>query len=357
MKKIQIGSQILTETSPAMIIAELSANHNGNIKNALASIRAAKRAGADAVKLQTYTADTLTVNCENPDFKIKQGMVWDGKYLYQLYSEASTPLEWHKELFAAAEAEGLICFSTPFDFETADFLENLNVPAFKIASFEITDIPLIRHIAKKKKPVIISTGIAETSDIDLAVHTCRKSGNEQIVLLKCTSAYPSPINEMNLIMIKDLAERFNVLSGLSDHTISPSVPATAVVLGAKIIEKHFTIDKSIGGHDISFSLDEKEFTQMVTCIREAEMAIGRIDYTLTEKQVKSKELCRSLYIVRDVREGEIISNTNVRSIRPGYGLHPKYLDSIMGKQFAASAPKGTRVTPGIIREFQISKKN
>ena len=248
---MQIGEFKINESSKVFIIAELSANHNGSLNTAIESIKAAKRAGADAIKFQTYTADTLTIDSDKPDFVIK-GTIWNGQTLHKLYQEAYTPWEWHPELFQAAAKEGLICFSSPFDNTSVDFLESLNTPAYKIASFEITDIPLIEYVASKGKPVIISTGIAETEDIELALDACRRMGNNDIALLKCTSSYPAPIEEANMIMVKDLAEKFNVISGLSDHTIGNIVPIVATCFGAKIIEKHFIIDRSIGGPDASF---------------------------------------------------------------------------------------------------------
>ena len=331
------------------IIAELSANHNGSLENALATVKAAKRAGADAIKLQTYTADTITLNCSLDDFKLKQGTIWDGKFLHELYLEAYTPWEWHRAIFDAAKDEGLICFSSPFDFSSVDFLETLNTPIYKIASFEITDIPLIKYVAQKGKPIIISTGIAEEEDIQLAVDTCRSAGNNQIALLKCTSSYPSPIEEANLIMINDIAKKFNVIAGLSDHTLGITAPVVATALGARIIEKHFIIDRSIGGPDATFSLNENEFTDMVKFVREAEKAIGVINYQLTSKQKKGREFSRSLYVSKDVKEGDVITPENIRSVRPGFGMHPKFYKQVLGKNFSKSAVKGTRLTFDIIK--------
>ena len=322
------------------IIAELSANHNGSLENALETIRAAKRAGADAIKLQTYTPDTITIDCAKDDFKIK-GTIWDGKKLYDLYKEAYTPWEWHKELFDVAKDEGLICFSSPFDKTAVDLLEDLEAPAYKIASFEITDIPLIEYVASKGKPVIISTGISGLEDIELALDACRRMGNEQIILLKCTSSYPAPIEEANLAMIPDLAKRFRVIAGLSDHTLGITVPVAATVLGARVIEKHFILDRSIGGPDASFSLDETEFTAMVKAVREAEVAVGKVDYTITEKMKKSREFSRSLYVVKDIKAGEILTEQNIRSIRPGFGLHPKHYKEMLGKRAKVDLERGT----------------
>jgi len=331
------------EFSKVFIIAELSANHNGSLETAKETIRAAKRAGADCIKLQTYTADTITINSSKDDFLIK-GTIWDGQNLYNLYQQAYTPWEWHKELFDVAKEEGLVCFSSPFDRTAVDFLETLDTPAYKIASFEITDIPLIEYVASKGKPVIISTGIAEIADIELALDACKRMGNTKIALLKCTSSYPAPIDEANMSMIKDLADRFGVIAGLSDHTMGATVPIVATVLGAKIIEKHFILDRSVGGPDASFSMNEVEFSEMVKSIREAESAIGVVDYTLTDKQLKGKEFSRSLYVVEDMKEGDIINEQNVKSIRPGFGLHPKFYSQILGKQIKADREKGTRLS-------------
>ena len=308
---MKIANFIIDQNSPVFIIAELSANHNGSIKTAIETVRAAKRAGADCIKLQTFTADTITLDSNKEDFKINQGTLWDGQYLYDLYKSTHLPWEWHKELMEVAKEEGLICFSSPFDPTSVEFLETLNVPAYKIASFEITDIPLIELVASKGKPVIISTGIAEEKDIELALDACKRMGNNNIALLKCTSSYPAPIDEANMCMVKDLANRFNVISGLSDHTLGATVPVVATVFGAKIIEKHFILDRSIGGADASFSMNESEFTEMVKAVREAESAIGIVDYSLTEKQKKGKDFCRSLYVVKDVKVGEILTEENV----------------------------------------------
>ena len=291
---MKIKNRIIGDNQPVFIIAELSANHNGSLENAIESIKAAKRAGADCIKLQTYTADTLTIDSSNDDFIVK-GTIWDKMKLYDLYKQAYTPWEWHQHLFNVANDEGLICFSSPFDAKSVDLLEDLNAPAYKIASFEITDIPLIEYVAKKGKPIILSTGIAKIDDIELAIKTCREAGNNNIALLKCTSSYPAPIIEANLAMINDFAERFDVIPGLSDHTIGSTVPIVATVLGAKIIEKHFIIDREIGGPDASFSMNEVEFTEMVKSIRDAEKSIGQIDYNLTEKQLKGRDFSRSLY--------------------------------------------------------------
>ena len=328
------------------IIAELSANHNGSLENALETIRAAKRTGANAIKLQTYTADTLTIDCDKNDFIIKSGSIWDGQSYYKLYESAYTPWEWHQALFEEAEKQGLICFSSPFDKTAVDFLENLNVPAYKIASFEITDIPLIEYVASKCKPVILSTGIATMDDIELALDACSRMGNKDIALLKCTSSYPAPIEEANMVMVKDFAERFGVIAGLSDHTMGATVPVVATCFGAKIIEKHFILDRSIGGPDASFSMNEQEFAEMVKAVREAEKAIGIVDYNLTDKQKKGRDFCRSLYVVKDIKAGEVITEEHVRSIRPGFGMHPKYYQTAVGKKAACALFRGDRLTLG-----------
>jgi pseudaminic acid synthase len=328
--------------SNVFIIAELSANHNGSLEVALETVRAAKRAGADCIKLQTYTADTITIDSKKNDFLIK-GTIWNGKNLYELYQEAYTPWEWHQAIFDEAENNGLVCFSSPFDKTAVDLLESLGTPAYKIASFEITDIPLIEYVASKGKPIIISTGIAEEVDIELALDACRRMGNHDIALLKCTSSYPAPIEEANLIMIKELAERYGLITGLSDHTMGSTAPLVATCFGAKIIEKHFILDHSIGGPDASFSMDEAEFTAMVNAVREAEKAIGVVDYTLTDKQAKGKDFSRSLYVVQDLKKGDLITQDNVKSIRPGFGLHPKHYTQILGKMSNQDLEKGTRM--------------
>lgn len=324
-----------------LVIAEMSANHNGSFKTAIETVKSAKRAGADAIKLQTYTADTITLDCDELEFMADPNSIWAGTRLYDLYQQAYTPWEWHKEIFRVAKEEGLLCFSTPFDHTSIDFLESLGNPIYKIASFEITDIPLIEYAARKMKPMVISTGIATEEDIRLALDTCRNVGNNDITLLKCTSAYPAPIEQANLCMIKDLAERYKVKSGLSDHTIGSLSAIVAVAQGATMIEKHFIIDRSIGGPDASFSMDEKEFAQMVKDIRMAEAAIGSVSYELTDKMKAGREFCRSLYVAEDMKAGEIITDQNVRSVRPGFGLHPKYLKEIVGKKVNRALKKGT----------------
>lgn len=330
------------------IIAELSANHNGSLETALETVRAAKRTGADAIKLQTYTADTISLDSRKPDFMIDHGTIWDGQNLHDLYQKAHTPWEWHKQLFEEAEKEGIYCFSSPFDFTAVDLLEKLGCPAYKVASAEITDIPLIEYIASKGKPVIMSTGMANDEDIELALQTARNAGNNQLALLKCTTSYPAPIEEANLVMVKDLAERYGVVSGLSDHTMGWVAPVVATCMGGRIIEKHFILNHSIGGPDASFSLDEKEFTELVTAVRDAEKATGKVDYSLTEKMKKSRDFSRSLYIVEDMKKGDTLTPENMKSIRPGYGLHPKHYYGLLGKVINADVEKGTRMSLDLV---------
>lgn len=322
------------------IIAELSANHGGSLEIAVETVRAAKRAGANAIKLQTYTADTITINSTQDYFKISQGTHWDGKFLYDLYKEAYLPWEWHKKLFETAKEEDLVCFSSPFDFTAVDFLETLDCPIYKIASFEITDIPLIAYVAQKGKPMIISTGIATVEDIELAIKTCKDAGNNDITILKCTSAYPAAAEDAHILTIPDIIKRFNVKSGLSDHTLGIEAPVVSVCVGGTVIEKHFILDKSIGGPDAHFSLDEKEFTEMVKSVRTAEKLLGHVDYELTAKKKKSREFSRSLFIVEDVRAGDVLTSGNVRSVRPGYGLHPRHYKEVLGKKFNTNLKKG-----------------
>ncbi len=339
---MKIGNFEIGSGKPSFIIAELSANHNGSLETAIETIRAVKRAGADAIKFQTYTADTITLNSRKPDFLI-QGTIWEGKYLHDLYQEAYTPWEWHKQLFDVAKEEGLICFSSPFDHSAVDFLEDLDVPAYKIASFEITDIPLIEYTASKGKPIIISTGIATREDVQLAVEACKKVGNEQIILLKCTSSYPAPIEEANMVMIPYFEKEFSVISGLSDHTMGSTVALVAICLGAKVIEKHFIIDRSIGGPDASFSMNEPEFKEMVQSIRDAEKAMGVVTFELSEKQLVSRAHSRSLYVSKDMKKGETVTDEHIRSVRPGFSLHPKYYSEILGKRTLKDFTLGDRI--------------
>lgn len=323
------------------IIAELSANHGHDINIAKETIKVAKESGADAIKIQTYTADTLTIDCDNEYFKLDSGTIWDGRTLYDLYSEAYTPWEWQRELMEYANDLGLIFFSTPFDKTAVDFLEELNVPVYKVASFEIMDIPLVEYMASKGKPMIMSTGVASLSDIEEAVNACKRMENDKIILLKCTSSYPAKIEDANLKTIPNMKETFGVEVGLSDHTLGITVPVVSIALGARVIEKHFILDKSIGGPDASFSLEPFEFKKMVDAVRDAEQALGKVDYTMDEKKKNSRLLGRSLFVVKDIKAGEKITEVNVRSIRPGYGLESKYHNDIIGKKAKEDIKKGT----------------
>lgn len=335
-----IGKHDLTKN--VFIIAELSANHNGSLQTALDTITAMKESGADAIKLQTYTPDTITLDCDTDMFTISQGTLWDKRKFYDLYAEAMTPWEWHEALFTHAKNLGMEAFSSPFDSTAVDFLENLDVPAYKIASFEITDIPLIEYTASKGKPIIISTGIAPLADIQEALDACHRVSNNQITLLKCTSAYPAALEEMNLLTIPDMIQRFGgVTVGLSDHTMSLAAPIAAVALGARVIEKHFILNRGMGGADSEFSLEPHEFRAMVDAVRDTEKLLGKVTYDLSAKSLKSREFSRSLFIAQDVKAGEIITVQNVRSVRPGFGMAPKHLKEILGKTFKTDCAKGT----------------
>ena len=327
---MKIGNFDLTKDG-VYIIAELSANHGGRIEIAKETIKAAKEIGANAIKLQTYTADTLTLDSDKEDFIIKGGTLWDDKKLYDLYKEAYLPWEWHEELFSYARKIGIDIFSSPFDKTAVDFLEQFNPSAYKIASFEITDYELIRYTASRGKPIIISTGIATIDEIQDAVDICKAEGNSDIILLKCTSAYPAALKDANLKTIPNLAETFSVIAGFSDHTLGTTAPVVATALGAKVIEKHFILDRSIGGADADFSLDKNEFSEMIKAVRDAEKLLGKVDYSMTEKKRKSRQFSRSLYVAEDIKKGEIFTEKNIRSVRPGYGMHPKYLKDILGK--------------------------
>lgn len=327
--------------SKAFVIAEMSANHNHQFDIAIETIKAAKKAGADAIKIQTYTADTITLDCDKPEFVADD--LWKGVKLYDLYKQAYTPWEWHEEIFKVAHEEGLICFSTPFDKTAVDLLESLDNPIYKIASFEITDIPLIKYIASKHKPIILSTGIAMEEDIQLAIDTIRGEGCNDITLLKCTSAYPAPIEDANLLTIPDMKQRFGVKVGLSDHTIGSVVPMAAVALGAEVVEKHFIVDRSIGGPDSAFSMEADEFRQMVENIRQVEKSLGCVNYPTDPTKIKGREFCRSLYVARPMKKGDIITEECVRSVRPGFGLHPKYLSEIIGRKINCDLEVGDRM--------------
>ncbi len=350
MKTFQIGKRKIGEGQPVFIIAELSANHRQNYDIAVETLEAAKKCGADAVKLQTYTPDTLTLDSDRDCFQIKNGSPWDGKTLYKLYQEAYTPWDWQPKLKRVAEDLNLICFSSPFDPSAVDFLEEMNVPAYKIASFEITDIPLIEYVAARGKPVILSTGIATREDIVEAIAACKRMGNDQIALLKCTSSYPTPLESVNLKTLSDMTQTFRTVTGLSDHTLGTSVPIAAVALGAKIIEKHLILDDSLGGPDAAFSLAPNAFQAMVTSVRETEAALGEVRYRPTEGAMKNRQFARSLFVVEDMKNGETFTASNLRSIRPSAGLHPKYSPQIIGRKSRVNISRGTPLRWDLIEE-------
>ncbi len=347
-KEIWIGNRKISEDSPTFIIAEMSGNHNMDFDRAVKIMEEAKKAGADAIKIQTYTADTITLDCDDPCFQITQGTLWDGTTLHKLYQTAYTPWEWQPKLQKIAEEMGLIFFSSPFDLTSVDFLEEMNVPAYKIASFEINDIPFIKKIAKLGKPIIISTGIAYQADIELALRTCREAGNEKVILLKCCSAYPTPYEDINLKTIPNIRETYDCITGLSDHTMGSIVSSTAVAFGAKVIEKHMTLKRSDGGPDAAFSMEPQEFKEMVDNIRIVEKAIGKVTYDLTEKQVREREHSRSLFVAKDMKKGDIFTPENLRSVRPANGLHTKYYEDILGKKVTKDVKLGTPMSFGLV---------
>lgn len=347
-KEIKLGQHTISAASPTFVVAEMSANHLMDYDRAVAILHAAKDAGADAVKIQTYTADTITLNCDNPCFQITQGTLWDGTTLYKLYQQAYTPWEWQPKLQEEADKLGLEFFSSPFDFTAVDFLEEMNVPAYKIASFEITDIPLIRKIARLHKPIIFATGIAHMADIELALRTCRDEGNEDVILLKCTSSYPAPYDSINLRTIPAMAQSFDCIAGLSDHSMGHAVADAAVALGAKMVEKHLTLSRADGGADAAFSMEPAEFATMVDDIRKIEQALGTVTYDLTEKQAREREHSRSLFIAQDMKAGDVFTPENLRSVRPGFGLHTKYYESILGKRITRDAKLGTPMSWALV---------
>ena len=340
-KAFTIGKKAVGEGAPAFIVAEISGNHNQDFPRAVEIIHAAKEAGADAIKLQTYTADTITIDCDAPCFQINEGTVWDGMTLHQLYREAYTPWEWQPRLMEEANKLGMECFSSPFDFSSVDFLEEMNVPAYKIASYEINDIPLIRKVARLHKPIIFATGIAYAEDIRLALEVCQEEGNEDIILLKCVSSYPTPYEEVNLRVIPTLAATYDCLTGISDHTMGTIVSAGSIPLGAKMIEKHLTLKRADGGPDSSFSMEPEEFAKLVQEVRILEKALGSSEYTLTETQKLEHGGSRSLFVVKDIRAGEALTPENIRSIRPGDGLHTKHYEEVLGKTAKIDLKKGT----------------
>ncbi len=349
MSSFEIAGRKIGPGYPAYIIAELSANHGQNLEEALRLVQAAAASGADAVKLQTYTADTLTLDSNRPEFQIGKGTLWEGRTLYELYQEAFTPWEWQPRLKAAATALGLHCFSSPFDPTSVDFLETMQVPAYKIASFELVDLPLIAKVARTGKPLIMSTGMASLAEIEDAVRTARSAGVAGLALLKCTSGYPAAPEEMNLRTIPHLANAFGVVVGLSDHTLDVAVPVAAVALGACIIEKHLTISRTVPGPDSAFSLEPAEFSQMVAQVRIAERALGKVNYTVSAKEAASRIFRRSLFAVRDIAVGELLTEENVRSIRPGHGLAPKHLGEVLGRSAAIAISKGTPLAWELVR--------
>lgn len=341
-KRIQIGGKWVGEGEKTYIVAEVSANHLQDYNRAEAIIRAAAEAGADAVKLQTYTPDTISLNCNNEYFiRVNQGTIWEGTSEYDLYQEAYTPWEWQPKLKAYAENLGLDCFSSPFDETAVDFMQEMDMPAYKVASFEINDIPLIRKIARVGKPVIIATGVAYLADIERAVTACKEEGNEQVILLKCTSAYPTPYEDMNIRVISHMAETFDCLTGLSDHSMGNAVAVAAVALGAKMVEKHLTLSRADGGPDAAFSMEPAEFARMVEEIRIVEKAVGKVTYELTDGQKHSREDMRSLFAVQDIRAGETFTAENVRSIRPAYGLAPVHSEEVLGQLAKTDIARGT----------------
>jgi len=337
---IKIGQRSIGAGHPVYVVAEVSANHHQDFEQAVKIIRAAKDAGADAVKLQTYTPDTMTIACNREEFRIT-GTIWDGRNLHDLYAEAYTPWEWQPRLKKAANDLGLDLFSTPFDATAVDFLEEMKVPAHKLASFELVDIPLIQKMARTGKPLIISTGMSTVEEIEEAVQTARDAGAREIALLKCTSAYPAPPEEMNLRTIPELARRFDVPVGLSDHSMSTAVPVAAVALGACIIEKHLTLSRSEPGPDSAFSLEPQEFKEMVDAVRAAEKALGQVHFGVAPKEASSRVFRRSLFVVQHMKRGEAFTADNVRSIRPGYGLHTRHLPEVLGRHAARNIERGT----------------
>lgn len=339
---MKIGNREIGCNAPAYIIAEMSANHAGSIENAKKIIHAAKDAGADCIKIQTYTADTLTIDCDKPYFQVGAG-TWDGENLYHLYEKAYTPWEWQPELKKEAESIGLDFFSTPFDKSSVDFLEEMGMEFYKIASFEIVDIPLIKYVASKGKPIIMSTGMASLAEIEDAVNAVRSQGNDQLALLRCASAYPAITDEMNLMTMKNMAEVFDVPVGLSDHSMGSVGAVTAVAMGAKIIEKHFCLDRAIENPDSSFSMNPEEFAQMVRDVRQAEKAIGKVSYGATKQEKNSMVFRRSIFCVKDIEPGEVLTEENIRVIRPGYGMAPKYYEEILGQTALQKIERGTPI--------------
>lgn len=339
-KQIVIDGHLISEESPVFVIAEMSGNHQQDFGRAVEILYAAKEAGADCIKLQTYTADSLSLDCDKEWF-VERDSIWDGMKSYDLYKEAATPWEWQPRLMEEAKKIGLTCFSSPFDFASVDFMEQMKMMAYKVASYEINDIPLIRKIARLGKPMILSTGVAYLEDIERALQVCREEGNEEVMLLKCVSAYPTPYEEINLKCIPTLAEKFDCQVGLSDHTMGSAVAVASIAMGARVVEKHLTLSRADGGPDGAFSMEPKEFADMVRQIRIVEKALGNPEYQLTEKQIREHQGSRSLFVVKDIQAGETFTEENVRSIRPGIGLHTMYYEEILGKKAAQDIERGT----------------
>lgn len=348
--EISINGRLIGPKRPAYLVAEMSANHGQSFENAVEIIKAAKASGADAIKIQTYTADTMTLAGEQAHFKV-QGTIWDQRKLHELYQEAQTPWDWQPKLQEISKQIGLDFFSSPFDASAVDFLEKLNVPVYKIASFELVDFPLLRHVAATGKPVIVSTGMASVEEISEAVEVLRESGCKELVLLKCTSAYPAPIESMNLMGISFLQEKFSLPIGLSDHSLSLEVPIAARALGACVIEKHFTLSRSQPGPDSAFSLEPKEFKEMADAVRMTEKALGEAQFGNSPDESKLRAFRRSLFIVEDVKQGEPLTGKNVRAIRPGNGMHTRYLDQVIGQTASRDIAKGTPLSPELINDF------
>ncbi|EME8861051.1 pseudaminic acid synthase [Enterobacter mori] len=336
---ITIDGRRIGKDHPPYIIAELSANHNGDINRAFKIMEEAKGAGADAIKLQTYRADTITIDCDTEDFQIHGGL-WDGQTLFNLYKGAQMPWEWHKLLFDKAKELGITIFSSPFDYTAVDLLEELGAPAYKIASFEAIDLPLIKYVAKTGKPMIISTGMADEQEIQEAINAARDGGCKELVVLHCVSGYPAPAEEYNLATIPDMAERFGVITGLSDHTIDNTTAVASVVLGANVIEKHVTLDRNGGGPDDSFSLEPAELIALCRDAKTAWKALGSVNYARKESEKGNVKFRRSLYVVKDIKAGEVFTEENIKSIRPGFGIAPKYLDLVLGRKALCDITRG-----------------
>jgi len=347
MNSIQIGSFTISENSRPMVIAEISGNHNGSLSRALELLEIAKQSGADAVKIQTYTADTMTIDCDLPDFKVNGGL-WDGKTLYELYQWAHTPWDWHQALFEKAKELDIILFSSPFDETAVDLLESYDVPAYKIASFEMTDLPLVERVAKTGKPIIVSTGMACLEEIEDVVKTVRNTGNNQLVLLHCVSSYPAKHSEYNLKTLVDLRERFDVITGLSDHSLTNVTSIASVALGASVVEKHFTFSRKEAGPDCAFSLEPQELKQLCTDLKIAWEAVGKVNYQLTNGEEQSKGFRRSIYAVSDIKKGDVFNPENIRRIRPGFGLAPKYYPQLIGNVAAIDIKRGTPINDSMV---------